>query len=134
MRFQVPQFIDIEDKIFGPFTWKQFLYLAGGAGISYVLYQILPLFFAVILIIPVAGLALALTFIKVNNKPFVSVLESGIKYFFQSKLYIWKKVKKEIVHKEVEAVKEEVALPKLSGSRLKDIAWNLDIVDMSKRQ
>ncbi len=33
MRFEVPQFIDVEDKIFGPFTFKQFLYLAGGAGL-----------------------------------------------------------------------------------------------------
>ena len=32
MRFQVPQFIEIESKIFGPLTFKQFIYLAGGGG------------------------------------------------------------------------------------------------------
>jgi len=32
MRFEVPQFIEVEDKIFGPFTWKQFIYLMGGEG------------------------------------------------------------------------------------------------------
>jgi hypothetical protein len=29
MQFRVPQFIDIEDKLFGPLTFKQFIYLAG---------------------------------------------------------------------------------------------------------
>ena len=34
MMFSVPQFIDVEDKIIGPLTLKQFIYLAGGAGLS----------------------------------------------------------------------------------------------------
>ena len=38
MRFEVPQFIEIEDKIFGPFTWKQFVYLAGGVGLAAVIF------------------------------------------------------------------------------------------------
>ena len=44
MRFEVPQFIEVEDKIFGPFTWKQFIYLAGGAGAAVTLYLMLPFF------------------------------------------------------------------------------------------
>ena len=35
MQFQVPQFLDVEDKIVGPFTIKQFIYLAGGVGMGY---------------------------------------------------------------------------------------------------
>jgi hypothetical protein len=42
MRFQVPQFIEVEDKIFGPLTVKQFIYLAGGAGLVFILYHFLP--------------------------------------------------------------------------------------------
>jgi hypothetical protein len=29
MEYQVPQFIEVEDKIFGPLTWKQFIYWVG---------------------------------------------------------------------------------------------------------
>ena len=39
MQFKVPQFLDIEDKIFGPFTFKEFVYLAGGAGLCFILYR-----------------------------------------------------------------------------------------------
>jgi len=35
MRFEVPQFIDVEDKLFGPLTFTQFVYLAGSGGISF---------------------------------------------------------------------------------------------------
>ena len=59
MQFQVPQFIEVEDKIVGPLTFKQFIYLAGGGGVIAILYAFLPLFFVILLGIPVAAFALA---------------------------------------------------------------------------
>jgi len=132
MRFQVPQFIDIEDKIFGPFTFKQFIYIAGGAGICFVIYNSLPFFIAVLLIIPVGVFAGALAFYKVNNQPFINVVESYIGYAFQSKLYIWKKAPKKKETKK-ELIAPVSTIPKLSGSRLKDIAWSLDVLDITKK-
>lgn len=132
MKYQVPQFIDVEDKIFGPLTFKQFVYLAGGAGLAFALYSILPLFVAIILIIPVALLAVALAFYKVNNKPFIFVLGSAIKYLAGTKLYIWKKrdnIKKEDVTSVGEKKEGEQYIPKLSDSKLKELAWSLGIKD-----
>ncbi|MBU6430844.1 MAG: PrgI family protein [Patescibacteria group bacterium] len=130
MRFQVPQFIEIEDKIFGPLTLKQFIYLAGGGGISYVIYAIVPYFIvAVFLIIPVALFSLALAFYKVNGKPFIFIVESAVKYALGNKLYLWEKREKRVTKKE-SGGKEETALlkvPKLSESKLKDLTWSLDI-------
>lgn len=135
MRFRVPQFIDVEDKIFGPFTFKQFIYLIGGAGICFIIYKALPLFVAFLFIIPVAGLALALTFYQVNGKPFIFILEASVKYFFQNKLYLWKKIpKKTDQNKNPNApVSTEGLVPHLSDSKLKDISWSLDILDTNKR-
>ena len=133
MQFQVPQFIEVEDKIFGPLTLKQFIYLAGGAGICFTLYTLLPIFIAVILIAPVAGLAGALAFYKINNKPFILVLEAGFKYFFNSKLYIWKKEpkkKKGAIKKEPDIIKQ-LNVPKLSESKLKELGWSLDVQDQT---
>jgi hypothetical protein len=73
MQFKVPQFLDIEDKLFGPFTFSEFVYLAGGGGICYVLYKALGFWLAVIPILAVAGFAVALTFYKPNNKPFLNM-------------------------------------------------------------
>ena len=134
MRFSVPQFIDIEDKIFGPFTFKQFVYLAGGAGICFIIYKLLPFFFAVLLIVPVAGLALALTFYKVNNKPFIAILESYIRFLVQGKLYIWKKDPKKKETSKTEDVLPAPIVPRLSESRLKDISWSLDVLDVNSKK
>ncbi len=90
MRFEVPQFIDIEDKIFGPFTWRQFLYLGGGIGFAVALFLFNGLLF-ILLGLPVAILAGALAFYPVNNRPFSFFLESIITYFKGQRLYLWRK-------------------------------------------
>ena len=89
MRFEVPQFIEIEDKIFGPFTWRQFLYLGGGVGMAAVMFLTMPFFIFVILGIPLAILAGALSFYPVNNRPFSYFLEAIFGYVRSQRLYLW---------------------------------------------
>jgi hypothetical protein len=129
MRFQVPQFIEIEDKIFGPLTLKQFIYLAGGGGVIFVLWTLLPHFLAIIAGIPIIVLAAALAFYKINNRPFVNMLESAFKYTLNKRLYVWKKRDLKKLQKKTveEEMKSPVYVPKLSESKLKDLAWSLDI-------
>lgn len=130
MRFQVPQFINVEDRIFGPFTAKQFVYLAGGAGICFVIYKLVPLFIAIIIIAPIVLLSIALAFVKINQKPFVFVLEAAIKYYLGSKLFLWRKEPKEPTPEKEELSRVESAdiiSPGLSESKLKEIAWSLDV-------
>lgn len=144
MQFKVPQFLDIEDKIFGPFTFREFVYLAGGAGLCFVLYKLLGLIFGAIPILIIAGFSIALTFYKPNNKPFINMIEAGFKYFTQNKLYIWKK---HIGQAPVGSAQPNLSKPKedkneavgeleskLNGSRLRDLAWSLDVLDLSKQK
>lgn len=92
MQFRVPQFIDIEDKILGPLTWKQFAYCLGAAGVTYLSLRFSPnTFVAIIFIIPFAGLFLALAFVKINNQSFVDVMEHAITYLSRSNIYTWQK-------------------------------------------
>ena len=131
MRYQVPQFIEIEDKIFGPLTIKQFVYLAGGVAASYLIYAFtntyIPFFLVITLIVPIVAFAVALAFYKINGKPFINVVESAIKYFFGNKLYIWKKEARQVTTKEDATRQDAIIVPRLADSRLKDLAWNLDI-------
>ncbi len=135
MQFKVPQFLDIEDKLFGPFTFSQFVYLAGGAGICFILFKALGLLLAIIPILIVAGFSAALTFYRPNDKPFINMIESGMKYLLQDKLYIWKR--KKFSKSEIKAKKEKTeALTqnniRLTGSKLSDLAWSLDVKDLKK--
>jgi hypothetical protein len=134
MDYQVPQFIEVEDRIFGPFTLKQFIYIAGGGGICAILLLTLPLFFALLLGAPVAALATALAFLKINNKPFIEILEAGFNYYVGKRLYLWRKEKEEIPDAPTTLVSEEVAKTStgLSRSKLEELAWKLDVKDQSR--
>lgn len=131
MRYQVPQFIEVEDKIFGPLTLKQFIYLAGGGGVCLMLFTLLPLFLALPLAVPVVALSVGLAFYQVNGRPLVHALEHATSYFFGPKLYLWKQRERIQKPAEVETpvLNAQGGVPKLSQSKLKDLAWSLNIKD-----
>ncbi len=131
MRFQVPQFIEMEDKIFGPLTFKQFVYLAGGAGICVLLFTFFPKFLAILISLPIAAFSAALAFYKHNEKPFINLVESFFQYNLTNKLYVWRKTDNKPVAANPAGISqkpvEQVYVPKLSESKLKDLSWSLDI-------
>jgi hypothetical protein len=129
MRFQMPQFIDVEDKIFGPFTLKQFIYIAGGAAVAVMGVVFFGVFFGLLLTSPIIILAAALAFYKMNNRPFIFMLESAFKYFIKDKLYIWSKKEEEQSDEREAAPKKYTSLvvPNLSESKLKSLTWELDV-------
>lgn len=141
MQFKVPQFLEIEDKIFGPFTFKEFAYLAGGAGICYILFKLLGIWLGAIPILVVAGLSAALTFYRPNGKPFINMIEAGLKFAMQDKLYIWKRHQIKISEKLRQEINRTTELKnealnqngvRLTGNKLRDLAWSLDVLDLKK--
>lgn len=133
MQFQVPQFIEVEDKVFGPLTFRQFLYLAGGAGLSFLLYVYLPIYLALPVIATVIAFAVALTFYKYNGRDFIFLAESVFKYLITKKLYLWKKtelpstVTTQKAPRAGEGMSANLELPRLSESKLKELSWSLDV-------
>jgi len=92
MQFNVPQFLDIEDKVIGPLTLKQFGWLAGAGAVIFLIYSMVPNFALFILLsIPVFGFGMALAFLKINGRPFINILISFVAYMFKPKLFVWRK-------------------------------------------
>ena len=91
-QYQVPQYIEVEDKVIGPLTLKQFFYILGGGGIVFILYLLgIKIFFLIILAIPILSLALSLAFVKINNRSFLIYLQSLLSFVFKPRRYLWKK-------------------------------------------
>lgn len=141
MQYKVPQFIEVEDKIFGPLTFKQFLYIAGGGGVALMLVTLLPFWLALILAAPFVAAGGALAFYKINDRPLIVTIEHAFSYFTGHKLYLWK-------HRPENPVKPSatglgassrqphprqlppaILAPKFTESKLKDLAWSLNIKD-----
>lgn len=131
MQFKVPQFIDIEDKVFGPLTFRQFAYLAGGAGLVYLSFKFLPIFIALIVAAAFGALALALAFFRYNEKPFIHLLESFSRFYLRSRLYLWRK---QTPVEQVKKIPEKsiVGRGTLTESKLKTLSWSLDVIDPKK--
>lgn len=130
MQFQVPQFIEVEDKVFGPLTFKQFVYMGGGLGGAYLIWRVLPSYLAIPLGLGVAGFAFSLAFLQVNGRPLIIGVESAFYYFLRGKLYLWNNARKTEQATIMKTVAPQVSasyVPKLSESRLHDLSWSLDI-------
>lgn len=130
MQYQVPQFVDIEDRIIGPLTLKQFLYLAFAGALLFVFWFLFVFYIWIIIALPIAALAATFAFLKINDRPFVYFFLAFIRYFTKPKLYIFssapKEIKKELVpEKQTEAPK--ITENKMTPSKLKELALNLDI-------
>lgn len=129
MRYQVPQYLEVEDKIFGPFTLKQFLFAAGGVGGVYAMWVALPQPLGFIGAAVVGLSAAALGFGQMNGRPFLVMIESMIAYAFSRKLYLWRKTPHAATAEAKDAGTSStvVAVPRLSDSKLKELSWGLDI-------
>lgn len=116
-QFQVPQFIETEDKIVGPLTLKQFLYLAGAGFTSFMLFFVLQLWLWFIVTMFLAAIAASFAFIKVNGRPFAAFLNSVLKYAWYPRLYIWqsspKLKEKKFETLEIPKIKKESLFKKL---------------------
>lgn len=89
MQFQVPQFIDTEAKIVGPLTLKQFLVVAGAAGVSVLGFYILQIWLWIIVTLLVGGIAVGIAFVKVNGRPLLTLIKSMFRYAWEPKFYLW---------------------------------------------
>lgn len=138
MEFEVPQFIEIEDKPFVFFTFKQFIFLVGGFGLGFIIWRVTVLFFdsfilGLIPAIPVTAFVGALGFKLVHPKEaFIETVENAFKFFFKKRVFIWRKKYTKPQQGDREShqlgtTSFEGFTPTLSGSKLKDMSWDLDV-------
>ena len=92
MRYQVPQFIDIQDRIIGPLTLKQFLYYVAAVLLLTPVYLLSDLGLFLSFAIPVLGVTVLFAHVHWRGQTFASLLLHGFHYFTGGRLYIWRRV------------------------------------------
>lgn len=140
IQFQIPQNIDMEDKIVGPLTLTQFLYLLGGGLLIYVLFQSLGKgYFAVFILlsIPIALTALGLAFLKIQEQSLSHFIVAGIQYLTNPKVRIWHRRTnfQPILTAPVKEEKIDIAPTKhVDKSALDQLAYKLDTQPLDKKE
>ena len=130
MQFIVPQFIDVESKIIGPITPKQFIILILTTGLIFVSYKLADFTLFLIEAVAIAGIGIAIAFVKVNQQTIYSFLLNFVQSFKRPSLRIWRKQYILITEKkEKKSDKKEaivISRKPLSASKLSQIALTVD--------
>ena len=91
-RYLVPQYIQMADKIVGPLTLVQFLYVLAGGILCYFFWTFFDKILSIPLSIIVGFFFLALAFLKINDQPFPKMLVAGVFYILKPRERVWKKL------------------------------------------
>lgn len=129
-KFIIPQFIDVEDRIIGPITVRQFGICTVGALMIFVAYKLSDFVLFLVEALVMGGFTIILAFVKVNGKQFQIFLLDILEYVLKvPKFAIWQRNENAPIIKDVKVEKKEeyVFAPKtLSRKKLSEVALIVD--------
>lgn len=129
--YNVPQFIDTEDKIVGPLTAKQLGWLFGAGAILMILWNFLDFAFFILAGLFVLVIFGAFAFYRPNGQSFLKFIISIIFFGFRPKIYVWKRdgqiklaIKKSVAKKTETG--EKIRKKSLNQAKIEEISSLLD--------
>lgn len=90
-QFVIPQFIDIEDKIFGPITTRQFLILLAGGALVFLGYRYGDLSLFLFMLIVIGGLSATFAFVRIKGQDFHYFILNVSQTMRRPSLRVWRK-------------------------------------------
>ncbi len=128
-QFLVPQFIEIETKIIGPITTRQFLIMMIAGMLDFILYKLLYINTFIIVGLFITTIFGIIAFARINGMPFHFFFLNLVQTFQKPKLRVWDKTKEIILEKKEEKkeIKKEF-IPKqgIEGSSLAKLALTVN--------
>lgn len=117
MMSSVPQFIDIEDKIAGPLTWRQLLWMIGLGAVLLTLFNVVSTVVFFVLAVPIVLIFCALAFYRPNNQPLIQYVLYGFFFLFRPKIAVWERP----VGQKIKKKKKEEIIPQPTSSKDKKV-------------
>src|SRR3989344_5543600 len=90
-QFQVPQFIERESRLIGPFTVRQTAILGIGGAVLFIIWFMLERWLFFIIAFPFALMLILIGFTRVNGRPLLDFIGSFFSFFISPQLYILQK-------------------------------------------
>ncbi|OGN29798.1 MAG: hypothetical protein A3A33_00695 [Candidatus Yanofskybacteria bacterium RIFCSPLOWO2_01_FULL_49_25] len=91
MRFQVPQFIETETKLVGPFTLRQFIYIGSGGLLIFMLQFIVSSGAFIPIAIIIGALAVGLAYISIDGLTLPQYMLNMLKFLLSKNQYTFNK-------------------------------------------
>jgi len=90
-QYVVPQFIDAEDKIFGPITARQFIILMVVGMMVFMFFKLLPFVTFLIVDVPLVMLGGTIAFVRINGQPFHYFMLNLVQTLKKPHVRVWDK-------------------------------------------
>lgn len=130
-QFQVPQFIERESRLIGPFTVKQSALLGAGGATLFILWFIVVKWLFFLLAFPIVLAFIFIAFMRVNGRPLLDFIGSFFSFFISPQLYIWQKRMETLEKAKKKKMKEVERFegPSLETTKteIKQLAKRLDV-------
>ncbi|MEI7750075.1 MAG: PrgI family protein [Candidatus Moraniibacteriota bacterium] len=91
MMFNVPQFIDVEDKVAGPLTAKQLFWMMGMGAAILIVSTLFPGPATYIIAVPVVIVFVLLAFYRPNGQPLIAYVVQAFFFMFRPKVLMWRR-------------------------------------------
>lgn len=131
-QFVVPQFIDVEDKVLGPITVRQFIIILVGGGLDFIAYKLADFTLFLLEFVIISLISFVVAFVKINGRPIHYFLLNVFQTTKRPKRRVWQKFFTAAILKSYLNVKE-VKLPpvittknKVRASRLAEMSLIVD--------
>jgi hypothetical protein len=127
-QFVIPQFLEVESKIIGPVTVRQFVIMMSAGLIAVIQYRIFDFSLFLILAVPTISIALVIAFVKIHGLPFHFMMLNYMQTLRRPGIRVWNKNRSDSEIKAMMNRKEPIPppapyrKPPLSGSHLRDLS------------
>lgn len=91
MQFVVPQFIEVESKVIGPISVRQFIIMLATGGIIFIWYSLFSTVFFIGLGVVTFAIGVVFAFVKINSQPFHQFALSAIQTAKRPALALWRR-------------------------------------------
>lgn len=130
MQFVVPQFIDVEDKIFGPFSVRQFIIMIVGVVVLFLAFRFADIALFILEAIFIVFLVLLFAFFRVNGRPFHLFVVNIVQSTRKPHKRVWKRYvapeELQLPKVQMPSQKKTVLKQPLSASRLTELSLVVD--------
>ena len=136
MLINVPQYIEVEDKVAGPLTVKQLGWMIALGVVLLIMWNVFSGVAFFILGFPVTLLFLALTFYRPYGQPLGSFIIFGFLYYFRPKIYTWKRSpeREQTVPRVAQIAKSQNLDKQMTSETLHGLAQLLDSEGMNHNE
>jgi len=131
-QFVVPQFIDVEDKVIGFITVRQFIIILAGSGIAFVAFKLTDFVLFLLELVLIIFFTIILAFVRVNGKPVHYFILNLLQTSMRPRLRLWQKNYsvydlKRYINKEVTSLPPQIRTKnKIRASRLAELSLVVD--------